>query len=84
MSGAGLPRATSSPPTSAAKRGSSAVRSSFARARARRVDVATAFGIDCALEPVEELDEAGLHRESLALDDRVVGAVPAAISASTG
>ena len=58
MSGAGLPRATSSPPTSAAKRGEQrrCARASL-RARSRRVDVATARGIAVALEPVEQLDE---------------------------
>ena len=45
MSGAGFPRAISSPPTSAAKRGNKAVRTSFECARSRRVDVATARAI---------------------------------------
>ena len=62
MSGAGLPRAISSPPTSATKRGEQlgAARASPARAR-RRVDVATAVGIALAFEPVEQLDEPGLE-----------------------
>ena len=84
MSGAGLPRATSSPPTSAAKRGSErrCARASPARA-SRRVDVATALGMRCAFEPVEQLEQARLERDAFALDDRVVGDVPARASASS-
>ena len=77
MSGAGLPRATSSPPTSVAKRGNSAVRVSFECARSRRVDVATARDDPAHLQPGDQLEHAGLEREAVALDDRVVGRVPA-------
>ena len=50
---------------------------SFARARSRRVDVATARGIAWRFEPVEQFVDAGLQREAFALDDGVVRRVPA-------
>ena len=48
------------------------------RARSRRVDVATARGIAFGLEPAEQFADAGLQRQPFALDDAVVGGMPAA------